>query len=83
METEYKGYRIEPYEVEPGRWRVRIRRTDGHRIKFETGVGEVTPTKGTGVHSADEAIAIAKELIDAGSLSRGSRPDVGWVDLVR
>jgi hypothetical protein len=82
MVTDYKGYRIEAYEVEPGRWRVRLRRIDGHRIKTEAGVGDVASTKGTGVHSADEAIAIAKELIDAGSLGRGSRPDAGWVDLV-
>jgi hypothetical protein len=26
---EYKGYRIEPYEREPGAWRTRIGRLDG------------------------------------------------------
>lgn len=81
METTYKGYHVEAYEVEPGRWRVRLRRTDGHSIKVDAGAGDLAPTKGTGVHSAEAAIAVAKELIDAGTLSRGSRPGVGWVDL--
>jgi len=31
--TEYKGYRIEPFEPEPGRWRARISRLDGQSLK--------------------------------------------------
>jgi hypothetical protein len=33
--TEYKGYRIEPYEPEPGRWRARISRLDGKELKIQ------------------------------------------------
>jgi hypothetical protein len=61
METTYKGYHIEAYEVEPGRWRVRLRRTDGHRIQVEERAGGVASIKGTGVHSAEDAIAIAMD----------------------
>ena len=31
--TEYNGYRIEPYEPTPGRWRARISRLDGKKLK--------------------------------------------------
>jgi len=29
----YRGYRIEPFEPEPGRWRARISRLDGKKTK--------------------------------------------------
>jgi hypothetical protein len=31
--TEYQGYRIEPFEPEPGQWRARISRLDGKNLK--------------------------------------------------
>jgi hypothetical protein len=30
---EYKGFLIEPFETEPGRWRAEITRPDGRKIK--------------------------------------------------
>ena len=33
METRYKNYRIEAYQTEIRRWRARIRRLDGKKVK--------------------------------------------------
>src|SRR5215468_3452060 len=36
MKTRYKNYRIEAYQTEIRRWRARIRRLDGKKVKVST-----------------------------------------------
>jgi hypothetical protein len=35
-----KAYRIEPFETEPGRWRAKISRSDGRKIKVAVPPGD-------------------------------------------
>ena len=71
METRYKNYRIEAYQTEIRRWRARIRRLDGKKVKVAaTGEQhEFLPTTGArGAMTARSAIDVAKALIDDGSI---------------
>ena len=66
--TEYKGYRIEPFQPEPGRWRARISRLDGKKLKTA-----VPPTEQPFLDTMDtvsygHAVELAKEAIDGGGL---------------
>jgi hypothetical protein len=66
--TEYKGYRIEPFEPEPGSWRARITRLDGKQLKTA-----VPPTKQAFLDTMDtvsygHAVKLAKEAIDGGGI---------------
>jgi hypothetical protein len=66
----YKGYSIEPFEREPGRWRATIQRLDGRKIKA---VGANTPfpsvTTSADCLSAEAAIELACKGIDGGGMS--------------
>ncbi len=67
---EYKGYLIEPIETSAGRWRGRIRRADGRKIKnLITGwQRESFDTPGMEMFSPKDALMDAKEAIDGGNL---------------
>jgi len=60
--TQYKGYRIEPFEPAPGRWRARISRLDGKRLK--TAGQAFLDTLDT--VSYEQAVKLAKQAIDRG-----------------
>jgi hypothetical protein len=81
MLTQYKGYRIEAFEIEPGRWRVRIERTDGHKIKVSGG-DDLIEMVGRDAYSAENATRLARETIDSGRLSRGSKLKTGRPQLL-
>ena len=71
METRYKNYRIEAYQTEIRRWRARIRRLDGKKVKVAaTGEQhEFLPTAAArGAMTARTAIDVAKALIDDGTI---------------
>jgi hypothetical protein len=66
--TEYKGYRIEPYEPTPGLWRARISRLDGKKLKTA-----VPPTEQAFLDTMDtvsygHAVELAKRAIDGGGI---------------
>jgi hypothetical protein len=66
--TEYKGYRIDPFQPEPGRWRARITRLDGKALK--TGL---PPTAQAFLDTVDavsygRAVDLAKQSIDGGGI---------------
>jgi hypothetical protein len=69
----YKGYSIEPFEREPGRWRATIRRLDGRMIKA---VGADMPfpsiTTSADCLSADAAVELARKAVDGGGMSPAS-----------
>jgi hypothetical protein len=70
MNVRYKDYLIETLETSPGRWRARVRRVDGRRIKILIPEKEVEsiPTGGMESFSVDDAVALAKEMIDGGGM---------------
>jgi hypothetical protein len=72
MVTHYKGYRIEALEIEPGRWRVRLQRTDGHKIKIYGGP-DLLDSAGHDAHTAEQALSFGKKVIDSGGIGRGSK----------
>lgn len=69
---EYKEFTISGYERELGKWRARVRRTNGRALiagraklmEFVTAVDS---------RSEADAMAMAMEAIDAGTFSRASR----------
>jgi hypothetical protein len=66
--TTYKGYRIEPFEPEPGRWRARISRLDGEKLKTA-----VPPTVQAFLDTMDtvsdgHAVELVKPGIDSGGI---------------
>jgi len=66
--TEYKGYRIEPFEPEQGRWRARISRLDGKKLKTT-----IPPTEQAFLDTQDtvsygHAVDLAKQAIDGGGI---------------
>ena len=67
----YKGFLIEPFETEPGRWRAEITRPDHRKIKtFPDGQEhDFIRTGGAETFSAEAAIKVAMRLIDGGGLS--------------
>ena len=50
MVVAYKAYTIEAFETETGRWRARIRRTDGEKIKVAVPAGDEHNSILTGGH---------------------------------
>jgi hypothetical protein len=65
---EYRGYRIEPYEPTPGRWRARISRLDGKKLRTT-----VPPTEQGFLDTMDavsygHAVDLAKQAIDGGGM---------------
>jgi hypothetical protein len=67
----YKGFLIEPFETEPGRWRAEITRADHRKIKtFPDGQEhDFIRTGGAETFSAEAAIKVAMRLIDGGGMS--------------
>lgn len=70
-DVHYKDYLIEPLETSPGRWRPRVRRIDGRKIKNLIKGDEaelIIMDTGMEHFSADAAVAQAKEIIDGGGM---------------
>ena len=63
MSVQHKDYLIETIETSPGRWRARVRRADGRKIKILTTENEAEsiPTGGMESFSAEDAVAVAKK----------------------
>lgn len=59
----YRDYLIDAFESSPRRWRVRVRRQDGCCIETIAGKFE-SITSGIESLSADDAITVAKGMID-------------------
>jgi hypothetical protein len=64
--TEYNGYRIEPHEPTPGRWRARISRLDAKKQNTT-----IPPTEQAFLDTMDtvsygHAVELAKQAIDGG-----------------
>jgi hypothetical protein len=66
--TEYQGYRIEPYEREPGRWRARISRLDGKELKTAVPPTEQATLDTLDTVSYGHAVDLAKQAIDGGGI---------------
>jgi hypothetical protein len=68
---EYKGFLIEPFETEPGRWRAKISRSDGRKIRVAVPAGDEHATINTSPEtlSSQSAIDLAKQAIDGGGMS--------------
>ncbi len=67
---EYKGFYVEAFEREPGKWRANIRRIDGKPVKV---IGRERLEKSVTKFDATTEIAakaIAMEVIDAGTFVR-------------
>ena len=66
----YKDYEIEPFESSPGRWRARVRRIDGRKIRLPVNNNETNliTTGGIESFSPEAVIAIACEMIDEGGM---------------
>ncbi len=66
--VEYKGFRIEPFETEPGRRRAKISRSDGRNIRVAVPAGDEHASIKTSPEtlSAQAAIDLAKQAIDGG-----------------
>ena len=71
LDAQYKGFLIEPFETEPGRWRAEITRPDHRKIKtFPDGQEhDFIRTGGAETFSAEAAIKVAMRLIDGGGMS--------------
>jgi hypothetical protein len=68
---QYKDYLIEPLETSPSRWRARVRRLDGKKIKIHATGNEVESitTSGMESFSIEDAVQIAKSMIDGGGIT--------------
>lgn len=70
MRIQYKGYSIDAFEREPGRWRAKIQRLNRKLIKV---VGSsdtfASITTSTDSLSADAALKFAQQGIDGGGMS--------------
>ncbi len=67
---EYKHFLITTFEQAPGRWRACVRRANGKPL-IATGRAKLEQfITGLDVGSADAAMMMAMEAIDAGSFSR-------------
>jgi hypothetical protein len=64
--TEYNGYRIEPHEPTPGRWRARISRLDGKKLKTTIPRTEQAFLDTMDTVSYGHAVELAKQAIDGG-----------------
>jgi hypothetical protein len=65
----YKAYHLDPIEDDPGRWRARISRIDGKKIKVAVPPSERTFLDTQYTVSAEEAIKLAKQGIDGGGMN--------------
>ena len=65
---EYDGYRIEPFEPEPGRWRARISRLDGKKLKTAVPPAEQPFLDTADTVSYGHAVELAKQAIDGGEI---------------
>jgi hypothetical protein len=65
---EYDGYRIEPYEREPGRWRARITRLDGKKLKTADPPTEQAFLDTMETESYGQAVELAKKAVDGGGI---------------
>jgi hypothetical protein len=68
---EYKGFLIDPVETSQGRWRAKISRPDGCKIRVivtEVEHDSIT-TGGMESFSANAAIEMAKQAVDGGGMS--------------
>ena len=66
----YKGFYVQAFEREPGKWRANIRRVDGKLVKV---VSRETLEKSTTRLDAATAVAamvMAMDVIDAGTIVR-------------
>jgi len=66
--TEYKGYRIEPFEPEPGQWRARISRLDGKKLKTAVPPTEQAFLDAMNGTSYGHVAELAKLAIDGGGI---------------
>jgi hypothetical protein len=66
----YKDYVIEILETSPNRWRARVRRHDGENIKISVPEKEVESITTSGMESltTDDAVQLAKGMIDGGGM---------------
>jgi hypothetical protein len=66
----YKDYVIRPFLTNDGKWKAEIRKADGSPIKILVPEDLVdSRTMPTECVTADEAIRLAKQLIDGGGMS--------------
>jgi hypothetical protein len=71
MTITYKAYEIETIEIEPGRIRARIKRSDKRKIHIvatDERKDDLT-TGGQAAFSAQAAIDLAKQAIDGGGMN--------------
>ncbi|SDS24309.1 hypothetical protein [Bradyrhizobium canariense] len=66
--TEYEGYRIEPFQPEPGRWRARITRLDGKELKTAVPPAAQAFLDTMDTVSYGHAVELAKQAIDGGGI---------------
>jgi hypothetical protein len=66
---EYKAYRIEPYEPEAGKWRARISRLDGKKLKTAVPPTEQPFLETQNTVSYGHAVDLAMQAIDGGGLN--------------
>ena len=74
-----KAYRIEQFETEPERWRAKISRSDGRKIKVAVPPGDEhdsIPTGGMELLSADAAIEVANRRRRHELESAGPSPEL-------
>lgn len=64
MFVRYREHLIEPFQSAPRRWRAMVRRSDGRAIKTADGEFPFIATGGIEAFTPDDAIEIAKKLID-------------------
>jgi hypothetical protein len=66
--VEHNGFLVDPFQTEPGRWRAKISRPDGRKIKTFPDNREHEPITTGGIEalSAEAAIEVAKQLINGG-----------------
>jgi hypothetical protein len=70
MSAEYQGYRIEPFEPEPGQWRAaQISRLDGKNLKTAVPPTEQAFLDTMNTVSYGHAVELAKQAIDGGGIN--------------
>jgi hypothetical protein len=69
VSAEYLGYRIEPFEPEPGQWRARISRLDGKQLKTAVPPTEQAFLDTMNTVSYWHAVELAKQAIDGGGIN--------------
>ena len=69
--TTYQAYSIETFESSQGRYRARVSRLNGHKIKILTDDNkevDLITTGGMEAFSIDDALRVAKEMINGGGM---------------